>query len=56
MFTIEQTLTIAKTIMNAKFFAQQQMMMAQIAVQQGVASARQVALTGTVEAVKQVCL
>ena len=52
MFTIEQTLTIAKTIMNAKFFAQQQMMMAQIAVQQGVASARQVALTGTVEAGK----
>ena len=49
MFTIEQTLMIAKTIMNAKFFAQQQLMMAQIAVQQGVASARQVALEGTVQ-------
>jgi hypothetical protein len=52
MFTIEQTLMIAKTIMNAQFFAQQQLMMAQIAVQQGVASARQVALAGTVEAGK----
>ena len=52
MFTIEQTLMIAKTLMNAQFFAQQQLMMAQIAVQQGVASARQVALAGTVEAGK----
>jgi len=52
MFTIEQTLMIAKTIMNAKFFAQQQIMMAQIAVQQGVASAQQIALEGTVQAGK----
>ena len=52
MFTIEQTLMIAKTLMNAQFFAQQQLMMAQIAVQQGVASARQIALAGTVEAGK----
>ncbi|MBT5749761.1 MAG: hypothetical protein HOI39_01400 [Flavobacteriales bacterium] len=49
MFTIEQTLMIAKTLMNAQFFAQQQIMMAQIAVQNGVASARQIALTATVE-------
>ena len=34
MFTIEQTLMIAKTIMNAKFFAQQQIMMAGIQAQQ----------------------
>jgi len=52
MFTIEQTLMIAKTIMNAKFFAQQQIMMAQIAVQQGVASARQIALEGATQAGK----
>lgn len=52
MFTIEQTLMIAKTIMNAKFFAQQQIMMAQIAVQQGVASAQQIALEGSVQAGK----
>jgi len=52
MFTIEQTLMIAKTLMNAQFFAQQQLMMAQIAVQNGIASARQIALAGTVEAGK----
>ena len=52
MFTIEQTLMIAKTIMNAQFFAQQQIMMAQIAVQNAVGSARQIALAGTVEAGK----
>ena len=52
MFTIEQTLMIAKTLMNAQFFAQQQLMMAQIAYQNGVASAQQIALAGTVEAGK----
>jgi hypothetical protein len=34
MFTIEQTLMIAKTIMNARFYAQQQLMMAGIQAQQ----------------------
>ena len=34
MFTLEQTLMIAKTIMNARFYAQQQIMMAGIQAQQ----------------------
>ena len=45
MFTMEQTLIIAKTIMNARFYAQQQIMMAGIQAQQAKDAVTSIGIT-----------
>lgn len=49
MFTIEQTLMIAKTIMNARFYAQQQIMMAGIQAQQAGDAATSIGIEASKE-------
>ncbi len=49
MFTLEQTLMIAKTIMNARFYAQQQIMMAGIQTQQAGDAATSIGIEASKE-------